>query len=289
MQIRAQQAHNMDGFVYVASQSRAFYKAAVNSAISLRDFYPEANITLFTHPEFMEDRDHRFFNNIHLDIPYNIRSKMFGMSRTPYEKTLYLDADTEIRSDKIKNVFDILSDNDIMFTKILPHVSKDADIDAKYKLEYHGGIILYNNNKLTLELMSSWYKLYQYQRKCVWKDSIFSSFSKKMSPWDQFTMWYLLFKDTYFSEIKHDFFPNGGHDYNFIHLLELNMKSNIPYQKLEQIIYHYTIPSDAITKGYLDSNTRQQTNYVLPTNQWDDIYYNEIMEGLNNEVNINKW
>ena len=266
----------MDGFVYVASQSRAYYKAAVNSAISLRDFYPEANITLFTHPEFMEDRDYRFFNNIHLDIPYNIRSKMFGMSKTPYERTLYLDADTEIRSDKIKNVFDILSDNDIMFTKILPHVSKDRDIDAEYNLEYHGGIILYNNNKLTLELISSWYKLYQYQRKCVWKDSIFSSFNQKMKPWDQFTIWYLLFKDPYFSKIKHDFFPNGGHDYNFIYLLESNTKKNIPYQQLEQIIYHYTIPSDVVNRGYLDKSAKQQINYNLPTNQWDEIYYNKL-------------
>jgi hypothetical protein len=45
----------MNGFLYVASQSAAFYKAAVNSAISLRDNYPEANITLFTHADFVKE------------------------------------------------------------------------------------------------------------------------------------------------------------------------------------------------------------------------------------------
>ena len=41
-------------------------------------------------------------------------------------------------------------------------------------------------------------------------------------------------------KIKHDFFPNGGHSYNFIYLLEENNLANASYKDLEQIIFHYT-------------------------------------------------
>lgn len=241
-----------NGYVYVASMSRAFYKAAVQSADSLKDFYPDAKITLFTHPEFFEERDRKLFENVHLDAPYHNRAKMDGMARTPYNKTLYIDADTEIRSEKIKDVFDILGKNDIMFTKIIPHVSNTRRIDNLNNLEYHGGIILYNNKPHTIKLIEKWYELYRYQQDTPWKDSIFSQYDTRMRPWDQFTIWYLLFRDTKFSKVKHDFFPDGGTSYNFIHLLEnVRDKNNKPYLELEQIIYHYTIPGDRVNAGRL--------------------------------------
>lgn len=240
-----------NGYVYVASLSSAFYKAAVLSAISLRDYYPQANITLYTHEEFVKDEDKRFFNNIVTGIPYNKRAKIWGIARTPYDNTLYLDADTEIRSERIKDVFDILGNNDVMFTKIVPHVAADRFIDKDNNLDYHGGIILYNNKPHTIELMNEWYDLYQYQQQCDWPTSKFSTYSSKMRPWDQFTMWYLLFKDPKYATIKHKMFPNGGHEYNYIHLLDQNKPQNVWFQKLDQVIYHYTIPGDRVRAGHI--------------------------------------
>ena len=241
-----------DGYVYVASMSRAFYKAAVQSADSLKDFYPEAKITIFTHPEFFEERDRKLFEHVHLDAPYHTRAKMEGMARTPYDRTFYLDSDTEIRSEKIKDVFDILDGNDIMFTKIIPHVSNTRRIDDENNLEYHGGVILYNNKPQTIKLIEDWYELYRYQKSTPWKESKFSQYDEGMKPWDQFTIWYLLFKDPRYSNIKHKFFPNGGTSYNFIYLLEdPSAKANKPYLSLEQIVYHYTIPGDRVNAGRL--------------------------------------
>jgi hypothetical protein len=48
---------NECGFVYIASISEAYYNAAVKSAISLKDNFPEANITLFTHEIFLKEED----------------------------------------------------------------------------------------------------------------------------------------------------------------------------------------------------------------------------------------
>lgn len=244
---------NNNGYVYVASLSQAFYKAAVNSAISLRDFYPSANITLFTHEKFVVDSDRKFFNNIVTNIPVHSRAKMWGMARSPYKNTLYLDSDTEIRSENIKNVFDCLGNNDIAFTRIVPHVAADRYIDQGNNLEYHGGIILYNNKKLTLNLLQDWYDLYYKQISCVWSQSDFSSYSKRMQPWDQFTVWYLLHKDPKYKKIKHGFFPNGGHEFNFIYLLEEDWETNKPFKDLEQVIYHYTIPKDKVHAGYIEN------------------------------------
>jgi len=243
--------NNTCGFVYVASISKAYYNAAVQSAISLRDYFPKANITLFTHEIFVEENDRKFFDNIVTGIPVHIRAKMWGMAKTPYQKTLYLDADTEIRSERISEVFDILTDDkDMLFTKIINHVSADKVIDKDNNLEYHGGVILYNNNPLTIELINEWYELYLTQRDIPhWSKSIFKDYNRKMQPWDQFTIWYLLKQEKY-KDIRHDFFPNGGHEFNYIYLLEYtSLKENVAYKNLEQIIFHYTLPKEKVHAG----------------------------------------
>lgn len=238
------------GFVYVASLSEAYYKAAVRSAISLRDHFPEANITLFTHKTFFKECDRKLFDQIVLNIPVHNRAKMWGMARSPYDKTLYLDSDTEIRSDRIKDVFDIL-DKDIMFTKIIPHVSSTRYIDEHNNLEYHGGVILYNNRSLTVDLIRNWYDNYFEQINIKdWNNSKYAQYNYKMQPWDQFTIWYLLRQDKY-KDIKHSFFPDGGHEYNYIYLLESDSELNAPYRDLEQIVYHYTIPRGLVDAGHI--------------------------------------
>jgi len=243
--------NNTCGFVYIASISKAYYNAAVQSAISLRDYFPKANITLFTHEIFVEENDRKFFDNIVTGIPVHIRAKMWGMAKTPYQKTLYLDADTEIRSERISEVFDILTDDkDMLFTKIINHVSADKVIDKDNNLEYHGGVILYNNNPLTIELINEWYELYLTQRDIPhWSKSIFKDYNRKMQPWDQFTIWYLLKQEKY-KDIRHDFFPNGGHEFNYIYLLEYtSLKENVAYKNLQQIIFHYTLPREKVHAG----------------------------------------
>jgi hypothetical protein len=249
-----------NGYVYIASLSKAYYKAAVTSAISLRDHHPEASITLFTHEAFIQDNDRKFFDTVITDIPVHKRAKMWGMARSPYDQTLYLDSDTEVRSERIKDVFDILSKNDIMFTKIVPHVSNTRQIDNDNQLKYHGGIILYNNKKLTTDLINEWYDLYAEQAACDWKKSQFAQYNPRMKPWDQFTIWYLLQQKKY-KKIKHDFFPNGGHEWNFIHLLEENWEDNEPFKDIEQIIYHYTIPGDKVNEGYIQTPPGSITNF----------------------------
>jgi hypothetical protein len=251
-----------NGFVYVASLSRAYYKAAVSSAISLKDFYPEANITLFTHESFVKDSDRDFFDNIVTGIPVHIRAKMWGMARSPYDKTLYLDCDTEIRSENIKTVFDLMTDKDLMFTKIINHVSRDKMIDDNNRLEYHGGVILYNNSPITIDFMHDWYEYFlKQQEDSDFSKHLFQKYNPNMRKWDQFTVWYLLNNFDKYKDIKHGFFPDGGHSFNFIHVLEHDWPDNAKYKELEQIVYHYQIPGGLVNEGYIRNPPGSKTDF----------------------------
>ena len=46
--------HN-NGFLYVGSLSKVYYDAAVMSGESIKDYWPEANLTLFTHKKWVDD------------------------------------------------------------------------------------------------------------------------------------------------------------------------------------------------------------------------------------------
>lgn len=239
-----------NGFVYVASLSKAYYKAAVRSAISLKDNFPQAKITLFTHEEFVDESDAFLFENITTNIPVHIRSKMYGIARTPYDKTLYLDCDTEILSEEVSNIFDYLKDHDLRFSPIISHVSKSRKIDDNNQLEYHGGVILYNNKPLTIELMNDWYTLYLEQITERWHTSKFRDYNQSMQPWDQFTMWYLLNCVDKYNEIKSGFIDQGNIKWNYIYLLEdKNNPLNEKYKDIDPIIYHYTIPRKIVDEG----------------------------------------
>ena len=81
-----------------------------------------------------------------------------------------------------------------------------------------------------------------------------------MQGWDQFTIWWM-FRQPLYKKIKHDFFPNGGHSYNFIYLLEENNLANASYKDLEQIIFHYTIPKEKVDAGNFKIESRTTTNF----------------------------
>ena len=80
------------GYIYVASLKKLYYELGIESATSLRDLYPEANITLFTHETFIDDdRPYKIFDNVVTNIPIHRRAKMWCMARTPYDYTFYND------------------------------------------------------------------------------------------------------------------------------------------------------------------------------------------------------
>ena len=112
----------MNGYLYVASRDERYLKAAVQSAESLLDFHPKAKITLFTEERWDGTYDRKLFDNI-IYCDDHVRAKLWALSRTPYDKTMYIDCDTYIQHEDIKKVFTFLKNNDIIFTRNRPYLS----------------------------------------------------------------------------------------------------------------------------------------------------------------------
>lgn len=201
------------GYVYVASLKKAYYEAAKYSAESLLTFYPEAKITLFTHEEWVEEEDYDIFDQIITeDVPKDKRAKLWALSKTPYDITMYVDCDTYIQHEDIADVFDFIDEYDIIFTRNRPYNAKITKLSDNEEMIYHCGIFVYKNNTQTKKLMDDWYKYYWEQQK---KSFDMEHYPDEARPWDTFTMWYLLNKTDHKNTVMVGDFPEPDARWNF--------------------------------------------------------------------------
>jgi len=84
------------GFMFVASFSKPYFDAAIQAADSIKDYWPEAKIALYTHEEWWDEKYRNIFDHVHLGVPVHVRAKLWALSKTPYDLTAYIDADTEV-------------------------------------------------------------------------------------------------------------------------------------------------------------------------------------------------
>ena len=221
-----------NGFIYVASKNKAFLSAAVYSAASLKDYWPEANITLFTHEEWSNSLPDDLFDNVVFGAPDHIRAKLWALDKTPYDLTVYMDADTEVMSEEISAIFDqIPDDKDILITKIRPYNGKIA-IFPGGQLTDHCGFFMYRNSEKVLTFMTEWWKLYQKQESGEWQWDI-ELYPEQLRPWDQWSYWWLQNKTDLAVDVG--YFEDDAR-WNFVNgYLEDETDKEI-------IIYHHTVP-----------------------------------------------
>lgn len=154
------------GVIYIAFGDR-YVAEATHSAASLKS---TTNIpaTLFT--DF--DVNNSVFENVVVVDPKHKRAKIDFISESPYDKTLYLDSDTEIARD-VSDIFAVLDRFDMAATHDLSRKSsrwskKIPEYDAiPYSFpEYNGGVIGYRRSRATEEMFSLW-KEYFYRYRTV--------------------------------------------------------------------------------------------------------------------------
>lgn len=182
------------GYIYVASARYLYYELSLFSAQSLKDCYPEASITLFTHECFVDDRADKLFDNIVTGIPIHDRAKMWCMARTPYDQTFYNDVDSQIVHPDISKVFDNLKDNDMYMCTNLRHTVADPDlmyIDKDQTIEppFHGAVNWYNKTDLTIDFLNTWFDEFCDQQSNPWP---YDWASDKWQAYDMFTLWKLV-------------------------------------------------------------------------------------------------
>ncbi len=229
-----------NGFVIVASMFEAFYKAAIELAESIKLFYPEAHITVFTsHEEWIKPTDWNHADWIvHWEVPNEIRAKLWALSQTPYKgKTVYFDADMVCESEEIENIFDQLPDDlDLIFTKIRPYNAKVTKLTNTEEMTAHCGMFIYRNNPQTLALMDSWYGEFLYQQDP--KNDI-GNYPEDCRKWDTFTMWKLLNNSEHGVKWAEDLHCK----WNFV-----NGYTEDELGDEERVMYHYTIPQHVVHK-----------------------------------------
>lgn len=191
------------GFIYVASRSVVYYELAINACETMRDYFPDAHVTLFTHKMFLDGRE-KIFDNVITDIPVYYRAKMWAMARTPYEKTIYLDADSVIMHKDIQNMHDFLNDCDMFFCPVTQYTVGNLKlmyIDKNYTIppRLHGAICGYNKTDLTLDFMQTWYD--EYLKQICTPEWPYEFSYKDWKIFDMFTLWRMTNSDL-FKEFK---------------------------------------------------------------------------------------
>lgn len=175
------------GFIYGVGGNDVYVKSAKLSAESLRDYYPDAQITLVAPPRMVDSECRRIFNNIISDdrTPDCSRTKLWALTKTPYDTTMYLDADTIVESEEVQQCWDQLGTHDILFTLIRKYNSNPRGFVNDVEYKYHGGVFLYNRN--CIKLMSEWWDRWS-RGQTEWE----YSYTPNFRHWDQFYLYYIL-------------------------------------------------------------------------------------------------
>lgn len=231
------------GFLIVVSVDPKYVDGANYAAASIKDYYPDAHVTLFVIPRFRHLVDDSSFDLVvSEDVPDHVRTKLYALSRTPYtELTCYVDADMECIHEDVSTIWDqIPADVDIAITKIRPYNGKmhkwpgGATIPPG-EFIHHGGFFVYRSNPHTLNFMERWWTDYVAQRANPWPYAP-HEIEKGFGQWDQFTFWKLLNIDKL--PVKVTFIEDDAR-WNFVNGYYLHEN------KKPIVFYHHTMPHRA--------------------------------------------
>lgn len=252
------------GYVTVATKEKSFLSSAINLCESILDFDINAKVTLFTDQEFFDTENLSMFDKVIVPPkdPYiNVkngagpREKMWGMANTPYDLTLYLDADIEIIHEDILSVFDRLEDNyDMVWVELKRETAGhfamwdwgNGDLDH---LTHCGGVCLYRaSNPLVREFMLDWYNIHMDMRSGIDLPEECKSVPKAFWKWDQLTAWWLIWHSSKYKEIKWKFFEDN-YRWNYYSSFGFNFDGTHNYGVVDPVVVHHSSTLDKWGKG----------------------------------------
>ncbi|MBD0400833.1 putative nucleotide-diphospho-sugar transferase [Flammeovirga sp. EKP202] len=163
------------GFVYVATGDK-YIKEAELSAKSLKEVMPDSKVTLITDKKYSS----QFFDNIILQgfesideksWKANLVYKIIGISKSPYDKTIFLDTDTFV-IEPFDELFDLLDYFEVM---VAPDYYDKNKIQINGKTvegyyPYNTGVLAFSKNEQTKAFMNSWLSIYTKELHEFWSD-----------------------------------------------------------------------------------------------------------------------
>lgn len=179
-----------NGFIIVASLKKVYLLSAMMCYDSLKDHWPEANVTLFVDDTIYDPDLLAGYNVVHEDVPADKRAKLWALNKSPYDITAYLDADTLVVSNEIQSMFDQLGDHDMLFTRIREYNSNKLGYMPNVGYEHHGGVFLFNTK--AHNFVDQWWKDWS---AITSKEDFLAAYPDipfRMASWDQFYLWNLI-------------------------------------------------------------------------------------------------
>jgi len=152
-----------NGVLYLASGEK-FVQQAIRSANSLKNYHPDLPVTILTN----QNIDATIFDDI-IKLTNPITSpgdSILSSDHFPYDRTLYLDADTHVCGD-ITSVFNILDEFDIAATHNVgrswwnkeAYDGNNIHLPASFP-EYNTGVVAYRDNGAVHRLFDAWNEQY---------------------------------------------------------------------------------------------------------------------------------
>ena len=223
------------GIIIVASRRYCYYEAAHRLIDSIYDVWPEANIALFAHDEWTVDDERCDDLYLVKDCPAHKRAKLWALPQTPFETTLYIDADCYVVHEDIHDLFEF--DGHMGFTNIRSYAGAIAKFIGG-EMTLHGGVFAYDDSDTTMEFLKDWWEYHEKQCAREWWPEEQKSQQEQLIHWDQFTLWWLL-ENKWKDKLKVFIYKDDAR-YNYIHVYRDGECEG------EMVISHYTIPGREI-------------------------------------------
>ena len=243
------------GFLVVASKTVNFYRYAINLIESIKDYYPEAKICLVTEERFCDGREKIADHLIYCGD--DAREKLWALPKTPFDITMYIDADAYINHEDINTAFDYAEGNDLVMIELPPEADRFFQIRSwpGGEMKYMGGVFIYDSrNPLVKDFMKDWDYYYRQAKQRTWwpdyKDGKpdYELHPDELANWDQFTLWWLIAKNIKYKDLKIGSFKDQ-YRWNWYSTYDYSKKvrDSINPENKPFIIFHW---SNKIDKGY---------------------------------------
>ena len=159
------------GIIYVATGSQ-YLAEAEYSAQSVKRVSPQVPIAIISDGA---PKCNLFDVRLTLAEPdYSFLDKIIALTRTPFDKTLFLDTDT-FAIGPVEEIFELLDRFDIAAAaEPARYLYRIAGVPVAFP-ELNAGVVLYRKNEDVLELIRQWDKMY--------RDEIASKISTGVCPW----------------------------------------------------------------------------------------------------------
>ncbi len=155
--------HNLQGrgVLYIVSGQK-YFKAAIQSAKSVRNHSPGLGVHIYADEESLKlvNDNYDSISSFELIDSPHYRSKVDYLSKTPFERTLYLDSDTRVCA-PIDDLFDLLDRFDIALGHAHRRYHSETTTMWKTNIpesfpQFNGGVIAYRSTPEVFELLESW-------------------------------------------------------------------------------------------------------------------------------------